>query len=129
MSQPDTIARPNQYILSGAHTQITYSSTSFAGKPQIHYQDAHHNVSASGADIHTAETEIGTQITILIEVTTIHNRRLTLLIPMINLHGQETETALQTIAILTTTQTEGLAPVRESYHALALHGTARLVDF
>jgi hypothetical protein len=128
MAQPNQ-SQPNQYVLHGAHTQITYSSTSFAGQPQLHYQDQQHNITASGPEIHTAETEIGTQVTILIEVTAIHNRRLTLLIPVINLRGQETEVALQTIAILTTTQTEALAPVRESYHALTLHGTARQVEF
>jgi hypothetical protein len=34
-----TMSQPNQYVLHGEHTQITYSSTSFAGKPQLHYQD------------------------------------------------------------------------------------------
>jgi hypothetical protein len=87
------------------------------------------NTTSPRAEIHTAETEIGTQVTVLIEVTAIHNRRLTLLIPHINLRGQETEAALQTIAIITTTQTESLAPVRESYHAVRVHGTARQVEF
>ncbi len=128
MAQPNQ-SQPNQYVLHGEHTQITYSSTSFAGKPQLHYQDQQHNITANGAEIHTAETEIGTQVTVLIEVTAIHNRRLTLLIPHINLRGQETEAALQTIAIITTTQTESLAPVRESYHAVRVHGTARQVEF
>jgi hypothetical protein len=123
------MSQPNQYVLHGEHTQITYSSTGLAGKPQLHYQDKQHNVTASGPDIRTEETEIGTQVTILIEVTGILNRRLTLLIPAINLRGEETEATLQTVAILTTTQTESVAPVRQSYHALTLHGTARQVEF
>lgn len=126
--------QPNLFELTGEYTQITYSTTSFTGQPQFHYQDQQREVNVTGDDIRPLETEIGTQVTVTLEVISdLHTLTVTLLVPQINLDGGN-ESPLSTLAILTTDRTSiggpGLVEGQlQTYEAVALEGTARLVAF
>lgn len=126
--------QPNLFELAGEYTQITYSTTSITGQPQFHYQDQQRDVNVAGEDIRSQDTEIGTQITVTLEVIPdLHTLTVTLLVPRINLGGG-TESPLSTLAILTTHRTSIGGPdlvegQLKTYEAVALEGTARLVQF
>jgi hypothetical protein len=126
--------QPNLFELTGEYTQITYSTTSITGQPQFHYQDQQRDLTITGDDIRSLGTEIGTMITVTLEVIPdLHTLTLTLLVPQINLN-EGTESSLSTLAILTThlTSIGGPSLVEgqlQTYEAVALEGTARLVEF
>jgi hypothetical protein len=130
----DETTQPNLFELAGEYTQITYSKTSFTGQPQFHYQDRQHDVNVAGDDIRPLETEIGTQVTVTLEVIPdLHILTVTLLVPQINL-DEGNESPLSTLAILTTHRTSiggpGLVEGQlQTYEAVELEGTARLVAF
>jgi hypothetical protein len=126
--------QPNHFELAGEYTQITYSTTSITGQPQLHYQDQQRDVNVTGDDIRSLETEIGTLVTVTLEVIPdLHTLTLTLLVPQINLNDGN-ESPLSTLAILTTHRTSiggpGLVEGQlQTYEAVALEGTASLVQF
>ena len=122
------MAQPNEFTFASEHTRITYSSTSITGRPQLHFHDRRDDARVTGRDISTEDTAIGIQVTAVVGVTAVNNTRLTLLIPHINLPENERSVAIKTVAILTTTETEGNPPVRETYQVLRLRGTGRLVQ-
>ena len=130
----DETTQPNLFELAGEYTQITYSTTSFTGQPQFHYQDRQRDVNVTGDDIRSLETGIGTQVTVTLEVIPdLHTLTVTLLVPQINL-DESNESPLSTLAILTTHRTSiggpGLVEGQlQTYEAVALEGTARLVAF
>jgi hypothetical protein len=126
--------QPNLFELAGEYTEITYSTTSITGQPQFHYQDRQRDVNVTGEDIRSLEREIGTQVTVTLEVIPdLHTLTVTLLVPQINL-DESNESPLSTLAILTTHRTSiggpGLVEGQlQTYEAAALEGTARLVAF
>jgi hypothetical protein len=124
---------PNRYELTGRDTEITYSTTSFGGQPQLIYcyQAVQHTF--SGAEIRSLDTEIGQQVTVTIEeIPDLHSITLTLLIPAINLDG--VESPFRTRAIFTTRRSSIGGPrlikgALQLYRVLALRGVARIVEF
>lgn len=130
----DEATQPNLFELAGEYTQITYSTSSITGQPQFHYQDRQREVNATGGDIRSQVTEIGTLVTVTLEVIPdLHTLTVTLLVPQINLGGG-TESPLSTRAILTTHHTSIGGPglvegPLQTYEAVALEGTASLVQF
>jgi hypothetical protein len=124
---------PNRYILTGSDTEITYSTTSFSGQPQLTYRDKKYQRSFSGAEIRSLNTEIGQQVTVTIEqIPDLHTLTLTLLIPTINL--DKAESRFKTRAIFTAQRTSIAGPrlikgAVQSYRVLALRGVASSVDF
>jgi len=124
---------PNSYELTGTDTEITYSTTSFSGQPQLTYRDQKDQCSFSGAEIRSLDTEIGQQVTVTIEqIPDLHSITLTVLIPTINLDGVESR--FRTRAIFTTRRSSIGGPrlikgALQSYRVLALRGVARNVDF
>jgi hypothetical protein len=127
-------AQPNLFQLAGGYTQITYSTTSITGQPQFHYQDHKRDVNVTGEDIRPLETEIGTLVTVMLEVIPdLHTLTVSLLVPQINLN-EANESPLSTPAILTTHRTSiggpGLVEGQvQTYEVVALEGTASLVTF
>lgn len=124
---------PNLYELTGNDTQITYSTTSFGGQPQLTYHRQGVDRSFTGAEIRVQESEIGQQVTVTIEeIVELHTILLTLLIPEINLDGRESR--FRTRGILTTRRSSFGGPrlvkgALELYQTIALRGVARNVDF
>ena len=98
------INKPNSFALHGEDTQINYSTTSFVGEPQFHYQTNHFSHQFNGEEISTVETPLGKLVTVLVEPDVDGGKevKLTLLLPTISLHSSGVEEPIQTQAILTT---------------------------
>lgn len=128
---PKQSNQPNQFEFTGDAT-VTYSTTSFAGKPQFSYRDSHFNENFTGDQIRTQSSELGSEVTVsLVRTVDAGNTTLTLLVPTINMHGQQQQ-HFETIAILSRHQS-GLLPSKQAagqtYQALKLHGVAKIVEF
>jgi len=92
--------RPNFFILESKDIEITYAVTSISGKPLLTYQYKGKTMSFLGEDIRQADTEIGQLVTVEIGYEPDRAKiTLTILIPRINLEGNETP--FQTEAIIT----------------------------
>lgn len=127
--------QPTFFELRCNDTQITYSTTSLAGVPQLSYQDKSLNLNFSGDEIRSLDTEIGRQVSVTLEqIPDQQTVSLTLLVPTINLPEGTTETSIQTEAILTTGRTSIGGPdlvdgQLQTYSSLMLPGVARLIQF
>lgn len=128
------VAAPNLYELACADVLVTYSTSSIDGSPRFSYQDEDSSFSASGAEIATRPTDLGTEVTVTLE--SIPDERtvtLTLLVPGVNL-GDGTEASIDTVLVETTNRTGIAGPASldgqlQTYRTTRLHGTARLVTF
>src|SRR5262249_14357312 len=115
------------------NAQITYSTSSFAGPPQLSYRIKEHQGTANGDEIRTLDGEIGTVVTVTLTQTPDRDSlTLSLLVPTVNLMGSDQP--VNTIALLTTHRTGSGGPqlvkgAVQSYEVLMLQGTARHVDF
>ena len=120
---------PNDFELQGDDTRIHYTTTSFAGVPQFLYETRDQSLNFSGEDIHLLETEIGKLATVTVEhVPDYRTITLTLLVPAINLQGEES--SIETEVIVTTHHTtvagqEGVEGQVQTYQTMTLQGTAR----
>jgi hypothetical protein len=79
--------QPNLFELSGDGIQVTYSSSSFDGKPKFTYHDAHQVKSFSGDLIQVATTILGTLVSVVINQTVdAGSTTFTVLLPRVNLN-------------------------------------------
>jgi hypothetical protein len=126
---------PNLFALQGEGTQITYSTSSIIGKPQLSYhQGAEPVASFIDGQIRTEETELGTLVTVTLALQPGLMRTLTLMLPAINLSSDET--TFDTIGIFTTHRTTGnTGPANpptgplDSYSVMPFKGTAQAVIY
>lgn len=124
---------PNLFILQGDNLQITYSTTSFDGKPQLNYDDGATTRSFRGDEIREIGTEIGTLVTVTIR-TTVNSRSttFTVLIPRVNLDSTM-KTNIKTEGIISrykiVTPSSPSYGQLDSYKHIVLGGTASLVHF
>lgn len=125
---------PNLYELSYGDVGLTYSTTSIDGSPRFNFREAERNLNFSGEQIRTQATELGTEVTVTLEVIPdLRTVTLTLLVPAINL-GNETEVGFATAAIETTNHTTIGGPrlitgPLQTYRVIPLEGTAKNVRF
>ena len=64
------LQQANHFSLSGRHLHVDFSPTSFTGKPQLQYQDAHRSVRFSGEEVRiTAVPDIGTLASVTLSIT------------------------------------------------------------
>ncbi|WP_297323893.1 hypothetical protein [Nitrosomonas sp.] len=124
---------PNLFILQGDNLRITYSTTSFDGKPQLNYDDGIKTRSFRGDEIRTIGTEIGTLVSITTRTTVNSGSTIfTILIPRINLDSTMAAN-IKTEGIIT--RHKGVTPSSpnygqlDSYKRIVLSGTASLVYF
>jgi hypothetical protein len=128
------LKEPNLYELSRDNIELTYSTTSVDGSARFSFRDAERKLDFSGEQIRTCATELGTEVTVTLEVIADDRTvTLTLLVPDVNL-GQETEVQLATAAIETTNHTTFGGPrlitgPLQTYRVIELHGTAKSVQF
>ena len=54
-----TAKQPNFFDLSGGAIKVSYSSTSFGGRPMFHYEDGKVKKDFVGGDIRKEESELG----------------------------------------------------------------------
>jgi hypothetical protein len=132
-----TLVAPNIYEVSGENTQITYSTTSADGSPQLSYtgpKGEKAEYSFSGDEIETLESALGTEVTVTLDdIADLHVITLTLLLPEMWVApgaGQK----FKTIAIYATkeepiTARIGFPAAREIYGTVELEGEGKLVEF
>ncbi len=60
---------PNLYQLQGQQIHVTYSTSSFDGKPRFDYQDANNSLHFVGDEIRSTSSEIGMLVSITIRKT------------------------------------------------------------
>jgi hypothetical protein len=133
--QDAVAAGPEPYLfeLRGGGIKVTYSTTSFDGKPQLTYEDQKVSLTFQGEEIRSLDTEIGLQITVTLgQVPDLQTVTLTLILPVINLQGNEGR--FQTQAIITTHRTSIGGPdlvkgPLQLYRVRPLRGIARIVAF
>ncbi|MGH9163907.1 MAG: hypothetical protein ACRDZW_00105 [Acidimicrobiales bacterium] len=127
-------AQANLFDVQGGATTITYATTGITGQPSFHYQDAAHDVHAQGTDIRTKKTELGTLVTIDLDVVADGpSTTATLVLATVNL-GDQHEQKLRALAIVTTTADSiggpGLVVGQlQRYKSTVVRGTARSVTF
>jgi hypothetical protein len=122
----------NLFELRCDDVQVTYSTSSFAGPPQLRYSGPEGELSFSGSEIEAQPTALGDEVTVTLErVPDEHTITFTLLLPAIRL-GADHDAEFETLAIKTTQHTTIAGPpsgAAQSYEAVALHGVAKSVDF
>lgn len=129
-----TNLQPNLFELQNYDTQITYSSSSIAGVPQLSYSRGDTSRTFSDAEIQLEETALGQSVTVLLENGAADKpiESLTLLLPLVQLPPQSPQLSIQTIAILSRRAVfvNPAAPGQlQTYDTLHLFGTAQLVNF
>jgi hypothetical protein len=132
------VFEPNQFVLHNPEIQITYSTGSRAGVPELDYQTQDCNYyHFSNDEIHVMETAIGRLVTVILESNfeQQQERILALLLPTVYLPVGVVERLIQTEAILITRRLPKWGRSRrvegqvETYESRLLSGTARLVEF
>ena len=127
--------RANRYVLHDGHLlEVTYEETAFDGQPRLNYHVLQGPATRtfSGNQISSKESDIGTLVTVTLEIIPDDKSTLfTLLIPTINVTGTN-EVPFETLAIYTTVRDSIIGPkgVRgavESYQCVQLEGTAQFV--
>ncbi len=122
----------NLFELSCSGTQITYSTSSFAGPPRFSYSGPKGDHSFSDDEIATLDTQLGTEVTVTLEsVPDLHTITLTVLIASFRL-PEDNEASFKTLGIFTTNHTTIAGPPEgpgQSYETIALDGVAKSVLF
>ncbi len=127
------VQHPNFFVITGAGIEITYSTSSIGGLPLLTYKDKQRTLTFRGDEIGQLESEIGQQITVIIEqIPDLRTVTFTLVLPTINLDGSESR--FRTIGILTTHLTsiggsDLVKGVLQTYRLKELKGTAQWVIF
>jgi hypothetical protein len=128
-----TKEEPNLFELRSGNIKITYSTSSFSGQPLFTYKHRRQTLTFQGEEIRLSDSEIGRQITVMIEqIPDFQTVTFTLLLPDINLEG--TETPFRTVGITTITRTSIGGPdlVKgpiQTYLPRIFRGTAHQVIF
>lgn len=130
------LVEPNLFDLRNEKddVQISFSTSSFAGDPLLHFRRGDQIHSFRGEEIRAVATEFAVQVTVTIEaVPDLRSVTLTLLLPAINLR-EGRESPVETLAILTTSLTSIGGPQLvegqiQRYQTIELMGEAQAVDF
>jgi len=123
----------NRFIMRGKGLNITYETTSFSGQPQLIYERGESSLTFRAKDIRQSNSEIGQQVTVTVEqIPDNHITTLTLLLPAVNLEGNETP--FRSIAIFTNHRTSIGGPgmvkgALQTYQVEDLAGMATKVFF
>ncbi|MGJ4952408.1 hypothetical protein [Bradyrhizobium sp. HKCCYLS20291] len=124
--------QPTLYELHGSGIHVTYSTSSFQGKPQFSYHDAFQAKTFSGDEIQTQDTVLGTLVSVyLMRTVDGPSTSFTLLLPSIRLPPSGVAT-VTTEGIRTLHKSSIIGPPQgqaEIYTVHPLHGTAQFVVF
>ncbi|HEU5002405.1 MAG TPA: hypothetical protein VFW71_06460 [Actinomycetota bacterium] len=126
-----SVHTPNLYTLQGGTLHVMYATTGIDGKPHFSYQNGTHTLTFSGSEIRTVDTEIGTLVTVSIQMTVDSgNTVFSVLIPAVNL-GSSEQVPIHTEGI-TTVHRFSIVPIfnhgqTELYSVTPLSGEARFV--
>jgi hypothetical protein len=131
---PTVIEAPNLFVVHGEGIHVTYSASSFSGKPQFTYQDAHTTRTFQGDEIDVNSGPLGTLVTVVLtQAPDVGETSFSLVLPLVNLVGGSS-VSIDTIGVTTTKRTSigGPAIVRgqlTSYRVHCLRGDASQVEF
>lgn len=90
---------------------VTYSTTSFSGKPIFSYRDNIRSLSFSGNEINIQDTPIGQLVTVTIEtIPDLRTIEFSLIIPVVTVMKQSTGTCIKVPGITTTSPTTIAGP-------------------
>lgn len=124
---------PNLYQLQGQQIHVTYSTSSFDGKPRFDYQDANNSLHFAGDEIRATSSEIGMLVSVTIRKTIdTGSTSFTLLLPHVNL--DRAKQAFITTEGITTIHRFSIVPMfrqgqTDLYDVTELSGTAEAVEF
>lgn len=123
---------PNLFELQGYDTQITYSTSSTQGVPQLTYRGRGQELTFSGSDIQSESTGLGRSVTVVLEngATDLPVESLTLLLPFAQVSSSVKQLPIQTLAIFSRTALFVIPtdPTQfQTYNTISLYGTAKLV--
>ena len=125
----------NLFELHNATLKITYSSSSFDGKPQLNYRKGATSLNFRGSQVRHKPTEIGTLISVTLKsVPDSRTVVLSLLLPQVNTSAGSSGVQVSVKALETTIRTSIGGPnlVKgqvQTYKAYSLKGTAKHVLF
>ena len=125
----------NLFELHNATLKITYSSSSFDGKPQLNYRKGATSLNFRGSQVRHKPTEIGTLISVTLKsVPDSRTVVLSLLLPQVNCPAGSSGVQVNVKAIETTIRTSIGGPnlVKgqvQTYKVYSLKGTAKHVLF
>lgn len=124
------IVQANLFELQGYNTQITYSTTSVIGVPQLTYVNQGQTLNFRGKDIRQEQTQLGQIVTVDLTDNPASEilETLSLLVPIVNLSSKSLETTIQTTAIFSQVAKSTTAQV-QTYMTLCLTGLAKQVAF
>lgn len=120
---------PSLFVLQEVDggTQITYSATTVTGQPELSYQGFHGENVFSGDAIDSAETALGTELTVELQaVRDLKSVTLTLVLP--HHLGQQ---RFATLAVVTTNPTTIAGPQAgrpQTYEVIPLEGEAQVMQ-
>ena len=129
-----TAIAPNLYNLHGPNITVSYVTAGIDGKPRFSYHDSIRTLQFTGDQIRTAPTEIGTLVTVTLQMTVdTGSTSFTLLVPTVNL-DQTHKSAHITTEGITTLHRFSVIPAlnqgqTELYTVVKLTGTAQAVVF
>jgi hypothetical protein len=130
MATTQAIVQPNLFELQGYNTQITYSTTSIVGVPELTYSNRGQTLNFRGDEIQVEESQLGQMATVDISENPASEilEKLTLLIPIVRLKPESLEQVIQTTAIFSQL-VRGTNAQLQTYMPLYLSGTAQQVLF
>lgn len=132
ISTQPILIQPNLFELEGYNTQISYSTTSITGVPQLTYSNQAQTLSFSGSEIQTEQTQLGQIVTVSLSSNlAIGNfESLSLLIPTVSLPLDSKQGSIQTIAVFSLRKPlVKHSSQSQTYMTLCLSGTAQQIDF
>ena len=113
--------------------QVTFSSTSITGQPQLSYRDYNLHLNFVGEEIDILDTQIGQLITVTLEtIPDLRTVTFTLILPTVNVMRQSAGIRVSVPGIRTITHTTIAGPglgAEKTYAIVNLEGTAQFVEF
>ncbi|HEU4728452.1 MAG TPA: hypothetical protein VFT22_11195 [Kofleriaceae bacterium] len=125
---------PNLFHLSGPHLHVSYSPSSFDGKPSMTYQDDHETRSFRGDEIRTVECDLGTLVSVTLHaMPDVGSTSVSLFIPRMRI-SPRSSAQVTTDCVTTQHNTPFALPENtqgqlDTYTVTNLHGTAQAVVF
>ena len=123
------MVQPNLFTFDG-DAQVSYTTAGMDGQPQFTYQDDTYNLSFSGGEVRTQDSELGTLVSVsLVRTVDTGATIFTLLLPGNNVSSGEMQT-FDTIGVITQI-VGGMLPhdgAQRTYQTLYLQGTAQVVN-
>ena len=133
MKSPSAVVKPNQFLVSGYDTEISYETTSFTGTPRFSITRQSQTLNFEGEEIQLEQSQLGQMVTVdlsnNLQATGVVET-LTLLIPSISLTTADKTASIRTIAIFNRQSPQiKLLGQSQMYASIYLSGTANQLDF